>query len=310
MTLRFATLSGFLILTACADTTPPPVGESSRSPDGAVVTQSRIASQVGIRVLEQGGNAVDAAVATAFALAVVEPTNSGLGGRTQILLRTAVGDIHAIDATTQVPRSYPVDSVPPASASSGYGMVGIPGTVAGLTKALEEHGSWPLERVMEPAIELAEQGFNLPGGQARSIGGVAEHLAKFEGSSRHFLKEDGSAYEEGELFVQPDLGNTLRQIAQGGADAFYKGAIARRIAEDHAANGGFVTLEDLADYRTVHLGLEPGEVEVVEAIQVGAVGLVCAVEPVHHLVGDLVAQGIVELLGKLGRNRHLRRMAP
>ena len=250
MTLRLATLSGFLIMTACAtDTTPPPVGESSRSPDGAVVTQSKIASRVGIRVLEQGGNAVDAAVAIAFALAVVEPTNSGLGGRTQILLRTADGDIAAIDATTQVPKSYPVDSIPPASASSGYGMVGIPGTVAGLTKALEEHGSWPLQRVMEPAIELAGQGFNLPAGQARSIAGVAEHLAKFEGSSRHFLKPDGSTYEEGELFVQAALGNTLRQIAEGGSDAFYNGAIAERIAEDHAANGGFIRRQDLADYR-------------------------------------------------------------
>ena len=249
MTARLATLSGLLIATACADTAPPPVADTSRSPDGAVVTQSQIASRVGIRVLEQGGNAVDAAVAMAFALAVVEPTNSGLGGRTQIVLRSASGDIAAIDATTQVPRSYPVDSVPPASASSGYGMVGIPGTVAGLTRALSEYGSWPLERAIQPAIELAEQGFNLPRGQARSIASVAERLQKFEGSRRHFLKPDGSPYEEGELFVQPELGNTLRQIAEGGADAFYKGAIAERIAEDHAANGGFITKRDLADYR-------------------------------------------------------------
>jgi gamma-glutamyltranspeptidase/glutathione hydrolase len=214
-----------------------------------VVSQAPLATQVGARVLEQRGNAVDAAVATAFALAVVEPTSSGLGGRTQILIRTESGNIVGIDATTQVPRNYPTDSVPPATASAGYGMIGVPGTVAGLVRALELHGSWPLERVLEPAIELAEHGFTLPAGQARAIASVADHLVDFAGSRSYFLRADGSPYEAGDLFVQRDLARTLREIASSGADAFYRGTIADRIAEDMAAHGGFVTRDDLAAYQ-------------------------------------------------------------
>ena len=250
MTARWLAVAGLMTVAGCAPVEDqPPVAATSRSSLGAVVSQAPLASQVGVRVLEQGGNAVDAAVATAFALAVVEPTNSGLGGRTQILIRTASADIAAIDATTQVPQNYPIDSVPPATASGGYGMIGVPGTVAGLARALDLHGSWPLERVLEPAIELAEEGFPLPAGQARAIASVADRLAQFEGSRSYFLRADGSPYEVGDLFVQRDLGQTLRQIAEGGADAFYRGSIADRIAEDMAAHGGFVTREDLADYQ-------------------------------------------------------------
>lgn len=251
MKTRQIALAGSLALCSCApEADLPPVASTSRSTNGAVVSQAPLATQVGVRVLEEGGNAVDAAVATAFALAVVEPTSSGLGGRTQILIRTAAGDIAGIDATTQVPRSYPVDSVPPENARAGYGMVGVPGTVAGLTRAVEQYGSWPLQRVVQPAIELAADGFVLPRGLARSIASVAEQLQKFEGSRRYFLKPDGSAYEAGERFVQHDLAQTLRQVSEHGADAFYRGPIADRIAEDMAAKGGFITSADLADYET------------------------------------------------------------
>jgi gamma-glutamyltranspeptidase/glutathione hydrolase len=188
-------------------------------------------------------------VATAFALAVVEPTNSGLGGRTQILLRSPDGAVAAIDATTQVPAGFPVDSVPPATTAAGYGMVGIPGTVAGLTRALADHGSWPLPDVLAPAIALAADGFPLNDAQARAIASVAEHLRQFEASQRYFLRPDGTPYAPGDTLIQADLAATLQTIAEGGADAFYRGAIARAIAVDMAAQGGFVTADDLAGYR-------------------------------------------------------------
>jgi gamma-glutamyltranspeptidase/glutathione hydrolase len=128
-------------------------------------------------------------------------------------------------------------------------MIGVPGTVAGLTLALELHGTWPLDRILEPVIELAQEGFPLPAGQARAIASVADRLAEFEGSRSYFLRADGSPYQAGDLFVQEDLSQTLRQIAEGGADEFYRGTIAARIAEDMAAHGGFVTIQDLESYR-------------------------------------------------------------
>lgn len=236
---------------ACSDHAGlPPAAETrvSRSAEGGVVSQSPIATAVGAEVLAHGGNAVDAAVATAFALAVVEPSNSGLGGRTQILIRTPGGRVAGLDATTQVPESYPVDSVPPANAGSGYGMIGVPGTVAGLTTALERYGSWALGRVMQPAIELAEHGFALSASQARAIGSVAEDLKKYDASAHYFLHSDGTPYEAGARFVQTDLAGTLRAIAVDGASAFYTGVLADRIAADMGEHGGFVAAADLAAY--------------------------------------------------------------
>jgi len=224
----------------------PGVPVHSRS--GVVVSGSRLATSVGVNVLEQGGNAVDAAVATAFALAVVEPSMSGIGGRTQLVLRTADGVIAAIDGTTEVPVAYsggPVDD----ESAYGWSTIAVPGTVAALAHALRAHGSWPLARIIEPAIRLAGDGFLLPEAEAVRIAGAAERLREFDGSRSAFLRPDGSAYGFGELLVQPDLATTLRAIAENGEDAFYRGPIAERMAEDIAAHGGLVTAADLTAYR-------------------------------------------------------------
>lgn len=220
-----------------------------RSTRGAVVSQAPLATAAGVRILELGGNAVDAAVGTAFALTVVEPTNSGLGGRTQVLVRTPDGAISALDGTNQVPASYPADTVVGPDLTSGYGMIGVPGTVAALTTALERHGTLPLSVVMAPAIELAEDGFPLGADQAAALTRVADDVRRYEGSRRYFLKDDGTPYAAGERFTQKDLAATLRAIASGGADAFYRGAIAERIAADMSANGGYVRRSDLEAYR-------------------------------------------------------------
>lgn len=197
-------------------------------------------------MLATGGNAVDAAVAAAFALAVVEPSMSGLGGRTQILLRESDGEFYGIDGTTQVPARYPGSQ---GTLRSGYGMVGVPGTVAALTMALQEHGTMPLAAVLAPAIALADSGFPLDSGEAERMGGTAEYLGLYEGSRRYFLSPDGTPLSAGEIWRQPDLAQTLRAIAAGGRDAFYLGELATRMARDIAGNGGFVHEEDLAAYQ-------------------------------------------------------------
>ncbi|MDH3223575.1 MAG: gamma-glutamyltransferase [Gemmatimonadota bacterium] len=228
-----------------------PTAKTARSSAGLVVSQEPYASMAGAHVLGIGGNAVDAAVATAFALTVVEPTNSGLGGRTQILIRDPDGTVAALDGTNQVPAGYPRDLAVGADVTSGYGMIGVPGTVAALTTAHERHGSLPLAVVMAPAITLAGEGFPLGAGQAEAIARVSDDLTRYEGSRRYFLKEDGSPYRAGERLVQSDLARTLRAVAGGGAGAFYGGEVAYRIAEDMAANGGYVTASDLSGYRVL-----------------------------------------------------------
>lgn len=219
----------------------------SRSAHGMVVSGSPLATEVGVQVLESGGNAVDAAVATAFALSVVEPCMSGLGGRTQILLRSREGEFVGIDGTTEVPAGAPSE---PAEEEDlyGYRTIGVPGAVAALAMAHAAHGTRSWAELIAPAIALAEQGFALPPEAADRIAGVAEQLREFEGSSRYFLKPDGQTYAANERLVQPELARTLRAIAEGGADVFYQGWIADSIAADMQRRGGFVGAEDLARY--------------------------------------------------------------
>lgn len=225
---------------------PPAPPKVARSLDGVVVAAQPLAAQAGAAILQAGGNAADAAVAAAFAVSVVEPSMNSIGGRTQILLRRPDGSFAGIDATTQAPSTYDPETAP--QAGYGYPTVGVPGAVAGLLRLLEEHGTMSREQVMARAIGLAAGGFRiLPGEAARHAAGAGQ-LAEFPGSAAHFLV-DGESREAGALFAQPDLAATLRAIAAGGADAFYRGAIAERIAADMNANGGAVTAESLAEYR-------------------------------------------------------------
>jgi gamma-glutamyltranspeptidase/glutathione hydrolase len=245
-------LAAALALLACG--APPPEhpayapNQLARSHHGVVVSGAPLATDVGVAVLEQGGNAVDAAIATAFALAVVEPTMSGLGGRTQTLIRTSEGRFVGVDGTTEVPVRAPGE---PESDEDlyGYATIGIPGTVAALAWAHTEHGSLPWAELVRPAIALAETGFALPPEEAGRLASQAERLLQFEGSTLHFLRPDGSPYVGGERFVQADLARTLRAIAEDGADVFYRGWIADSIAADMARHGGFVQAEDLGQYR-------------------------------------------------------------
>jgi gamma-glutamyltranspeptidase/glutathione hydrolase len=256
-TPRFATLlpalALVLSLASCQapDATPPheDLPQVASSAAGLVSAAQPLAARAGADMLELGGNAVDAAVAAAFTLAVVEPSMSGLGGRVQILIRTPEGQHIGIDGTTQAPSSYDPDTAP--QASYGYDVIGIPGVPAGLLAAHGRYGTLPRSTVMAPAIEYAEDGFELLPNEAARHAAATEQLAEFEGSRAYFLRPDGTPHQAGEIFRQPDLARTLRAIEADGADAFYRGGIAETIAADMEAHGAPVTLAALAEYQAL-----------------------------------------------------------
>jgi gamma-glutamyltranspeptidase/glutathione hydrolase len=225
------------------------LAKTAHSARGVIVTGAPLATAAGLGVLERGGNAVDAAIAAAFALAVVEPSQSGIGGRTHLLIRAADGRVAALDGWTEVPAAA-VHPLPGESDTAyGYDTIAVPGTVAALAEALAQHGALPLADVMAPAIALAEDGFVLPADEARRIAAVAGRLRQFAGSRRAFLTPTGAPYAAGERLVQRDLAGVLRAIARDGPAAFYRGWIADSIEADMVRNGGFVRRDDLARYR-------------------------------------------------------------
>lgn len=235
-------------------TSPPPV----QGEHGMVVSAHAIASQVGVDILQRGGNAIDAAVAVGFALAVVDPAAGNIGGGGFLIFHEAAsGRNYAIDyreiAPSRAERDMYLDEagdVIPGRSTVGHLSVGVPGTVAGLLLALEKHGRLVRQTVLEPAIRLAEEGFPVDAGLARSLEESASKLSRFAESRRIFLR-NGNHFEEGEILVQKDLGATLRRIAEEGPAGFYQGAIAELVAEDMERGGGLITQEDLKAYRAV-----------------------------------------------------------
>jgi len=222
------------------------VRQSGQSNAGMVSAAHPLATDVGVAILELGGNAADAAVAAGFAVAVVEPTMNSIGGRNQILIRTPDGEFHGIDGTTQAPWDYDYDTAP--QASYGYPVIGVPGALAGILKLHEEHGSLPLSTLMAPAIDLAQNGFRvLPQDAIRQASGLAQ-AREFPGTIDAYYRGGENGYRAGELLVQPDYAQTLRLIASEGREVFYEGEIATKMAADLAANGSAVTLEAFNDY--------------------------------------------------------------
>jgi gamma-glutamyltranspeptidase/glutathione hydrolase len=221
--------------------------QTSRSNGGAVATAQPLATEAGVRMLEMGGNAADAAVAAAFAIAIVEPTMNSIGGRNQILIRLPDGTIRGIDGTTQAPATYDPDTAP--QAEYGYAVIGVPGAAAGLLRLHAEYGSLPLAAVMAPAIDYAENGYRVLPGEAAREGANARQSAEFPGTAAIYLKPDGTPRHAGDMLMQKDYANTLRKIAAGGHDAFYRGEVAQKMVADMKAHGGAVTLQSLADYR-------------------------------------------------------------
>ena len=224
-----------------------PTAQLAESANGAVASATTQATEVGARVLADGGNAIDAAVAIGFALAVTEPSMSGLGGRASVLVRLAGGEMRGIDGLNQVPRSYRENSGIP----DVYERAAIPGVPAALASVLAQHGTWPLARVLEPAIALAENGFILNEGEADRWASARAELAKFGAGVGTYLKSDGTVWRAGDRVTNPLLARTLRRLATEGVASFYKGSIAAEIDKDMAAHGGFLRQDELAAYEAV-----------------------------------------------------------
>ncbi|HZD93481.1 MAG TPA: gamma-glutamyltransferase [Candidatus Sulfotelmatobacter sp.] len=220
---------------------------------GMVVSVHQDASRVGAEIMRQGGNAVDAAVATGFALAVVHPSAGNIGGGGFMLLRKANGEVHFLDFREKAPKAATHDmyldaqgNVIPKASLVGYKAIGVPGSVAGLVYAQQQWGTLPLSTVMRPAIRLAREGVRLTWEEAQSM--HHPELAQFPDSKRIFQRS-GQFYQPGEIFRQPELARTLERIAVNPkANEFYKGAMAHELAAEIKRGGGLITAQDLAEY--------------------------------------------------------------
>jgi gamma-glutamyltranspeptidase/glutathione hydrolase len=219
-----------------------------RSKKGVVTTAHPLATNAGIKMLESGGNAMDAAVAAAFTLSVVEPSMGGIGGRAQILIYTPDHDVHGIDATTQAPAYYEFDDT--LGVEYGYQSIAVPGVVKGLTDGLSGYGSLPLAKVMNPAIGYAKNGFTLLPGEAFRQESVNEILKEFAGTRQYYLNADSTARKAGDWVIQKDLAKVLKEISKKGSNVFYRGWIAQAMVQDVQKYGGFLTLESLENYKT------------------------------------------------------------
>lgn len=214
-----------------------------------------LATDAAICVFRDGGNAVDAAIAAALTLGVVDGFNSGVGGGCLILIRTADGRITAIDGRETAPAAASKDMfvrdgkpIPDAS-TTGPLASGTPGALAAYQLALEKYGTKRLPRLLEPGIRAASEGFILPAGYAKNIKESANTFRRFAGSRAIFLKPDGEPWKEGEGLVQRDLANTYRNVAEHGIDWFYRGPFAVNVGNWMASNGGIITAKDFANYK-------------------------------------------------------------
>lgn len=223
---------------------------------GMVSSQEQLATQVGLDILKQGGNAVDAAVAVGFALAVTLPKAGNLGGGGFMLVHLAKsGQTLALDYREMAPllASGPMfldkeGSVDQHLSRNTFRSAGVPGTVKGLLFALEEYGTLPLSAVIQPAITLAEEGFIISHELSEELESRRAQLSRSEAGKKIFYKADGSAYKAGERLRQADLAWSLREIAKTGERAFYEGEIAEKIAADSKRHNGLMTKADLAAY--------------------------------------------------------------
>ena len=254
--MRFRHRSLILLLMAAVAVFAAPAAFGSMEPvhaaHGIVVSVHQLASQAGVEIMQAGGNAIDAAVATGFALAVVHPPAGNLGGGGFMLVRTADGKVHFLDYREKAPAAAKPDmyldaqgAVIEGASEYGYKAIGVPGSVAGMVYAEQKYGKLPLRQVMAPAIRLAREGYALTWGEARDLQDD-KYLGKFA-ESRRIFQRDGNYYQPGEIFRQPDLARTLERIAAK-PDDFYHGALARQLAAAMQKGGGLITVDDLARY--------------------------------------------------------------
>jgi gamma-glutamyltranspeptidase/glutathione hydrolase len=251
---RLATVVGTVAVVLspqCGGAASPPPAEGQ---DGMVSSIHYLATQIGNDVLRKGGNAVDAAVAVGYTLAVVHPQAGNIGGGGFMTIRFADGRTTFLDFREKAPLAATENmyldaagNVVPKASLRGYLAVGVPGTVAGLDMALTKYGTMKREAVMAPAIELAEKGFRLGDFDASLLNGAVEDFQKDGPSAAIFLK-NGQSYRVGDVLVQKDLAASLRMISQMGPYAFYRGPIAEAIVKSSQAGGGILSKADFEQY--------------------------------------------------------------
>ncbi len=231
---------------------PDPV----RGKNGMVVSSSKISSLVGAEILKKGGNAVDAAVAVGFALAVTYHSAGNIGGGGFMVIHLKDGKNTTIDFRETAPLKAFRDmylnkkgNYDSTLSSEGVTSTGVPGSVAGLIYALDKYGTMKLKDVIQPAIDLAENGFILEHRVAETFINEKENFYKYPSSRKVFFKDGKELYGEGELMRQPDLAKTLRLIRDNGKDGFYKGETARLIIKQIELDGGYITQKDLDEYK-------------------------------------------------------------
>lgn len=254
------------------------VGAISRDPvvgkKGMAVAQEAQAARVGQEILKKGGNSVDAAVAVAFALAVTHPSAGNIGGGGFMVIRTADGQAVTIDYREKAPGKATAEmfldgngegarnqdvtakdskgvSYHPFTNRIHHLAVGVPGTVAGMTLALQKYGSLPLAVVIQPAIDLAEKGILLSDAQSEGLNRASAIFSQIPSSKKVMMQADGKPWLPGDRWIQKDLAETFKRIAKEGRDGFYKGKTAELIENAMIANGGLITRDDLANYQAV-----------------------------------------------------------
>jgi gamma-glutamyltranspeptidase / glutathione hydrolase len=227
--------------------------------NGMVVAQEKLAAEIGLDVLKAGGNAVDAAVAVAFALAVTLPRAGNLGGGGFMIVHDAkTGTTKAIDYREMAPAAafrdmYLDENGDPVKNRSRFSglAIGVPGTVAGMQAALDANGTMTLAELVAPAIKLARDGIVMSQSLSNGLKRAEERLKRWPQTAAVFYKPDGGFYEPGEIFKQPDLARTLQLIADQGVGGFYRGETAQKIAAAVQAADGMITKADMANYKSV-----------------------------------------------------------
>jgi len=253
-----AVLSGLLAATAAAQ--PSVAAIPALAARGMVVTEQALATRVGVAILRQGGNAVDAAVAVGYALAVTDPCCGNIGGGGFMLIHHARGGETFINFRERAPQRAGKDmfldgrgNVVPGRSTEGWLAVGVPGTVAGLERARREYGTLTRAQLMAPAIALARDGFVLAPGDTDLFGGRLQRFALQAPNVAADFTDRGAVLQAGRRLRQPDLARTLELIERDGAPAFYRGPIARQIVAASRRNGGILTLADFRSYTTEEL---------------------------------------------------------
>lgn len=285
--------------------------EPVRGKNGMVVSAETHASQIGIEILKKGGNAVDAAVAVGFALAVTFPQAGNIGGGGFMVIRMADGRTTTIDFREKAPLLASRDMYLDESGEFvqkrslvGHLSAGVPGSVAGLLLALDNYGSMKKEKIIDPAIRLAEKGFPVHYRFANSLKADSANLVLFPSTKKSFTK-NGHPYQEGDILIQKDLAETLKRIKKKGVEGFYRGKTADLIVEEMKRGGGIISYEDLALYRAIERPAVTGSYRGYDIISMGppSSGGIVLIQLLNILEGfDLQSRGY-------GSSRNLFNMA-